>query len=1696
MDSIPEHGKLGRSNTFPEASKPSQKEEPTTRARFTEEVVEQTGATDPQTSHDRKRTRSSHSQRNHSHSAAFGNATQRGNRRSNDRHGTVASSDGSFEDSFRPSLLPSLTYPFKLKKDNVEEEGGQEKAAAASATRNNDPQKEKEYRRKLYHEHIQDFSYSRYIGGSRSHEDSTAELCTTNLQETERRGRVGILKWMLPVFDEVNLPSSSDSTSDEDASDYADPQDHPRSRKASAKSANSTTSTFSAQTSLRLDVRRGSQASPGLKESLPGATKATPSRSTSKGIESLESRADEENVFSWFAAVPNTSPKRNTVGRAEYKEKMEEKPSYVIDKSWIEDNLAEMHSSLSSSRFRRYREYRKCPMATVEDVNATLARVVANDREASSEHDEQSKHSASFTDSEDSEVVSRHFDTHAKKSFVRTMKVIFKFFLPLEQTSEMVAKYWGAVNRLIQVRDPYKNNKGKSGSDWNRGGVFAYRALKDRSVPGFLPYAPQPAQDTWHCKYLHGFLSQVPPTSLPESLLLSWQPAVMFLVLNVAQKTDQALAELAKFREMAYGSREQVMKSFARGSLHDREAVLPLGVATLVIKNLLEDVTFGAPDITSIYLEAFEKLTEEVQTNPYTRDHQEKIVRFQQEIVSDLSYSFARPREASILKECKAAIRNRIQRFEEMNEQAAELISWHTRRIESNKDRHEAAVLVFTTVTVIFLPLSFVSSIFGMNTKDIRNMDKSQWVFWVSAIPMTIIVIGLALFVIRYFDSARQALGSFWYHNAAETQGAAEPSPQRSAIQQTRQAQEIHAHPGPRVDRKVVDVSRPTFIKVHRKHMSPDTLDAYDLPWEWDDRDSNYLIIRRWISEPEQDRLFEHTRRLHEEGEMTNATIELRKEAGKLRLILSVCIYRLTIHPLAKYPGPRSAALTDWYTIYHQFIGDRHIDFYNLHHRYGPIVRFGPNRISINSATALRDIYSTRANVQKSSVYSSYKHFFSGIDMSMTTIDRKKHAYKRRVNAQALTSAAIKSLEERILRNVRVFCDSLVEERSVMEWSSPKDMTRHIGWLVSDIMGDVTFSKNWEVQRSARYRKFVEDGPLGVAGIHLTGHMPFLLHFGLDRLLFRPLIEGTRQLNQLSKSITDWRVGQGDILDGQDLFSHLLRARDPETGDTLTHEEMVAEAGLFIVAGTDTTITAISATLFYLLKNLTALRKVYSEIRTAFQALEDIRIGPKLEGCNYLTACIQESLRICPPTGSLLPREVLPGGITVDGESFPAGVDIGVPHFALHHNEGYFPEPFRYRPERWIDCDEATAIAQSDAFAAFGVGRTSCIGKNLAYQEIRLVLGRLVWLYDMRLANGKQNAESKNMAVGRIGKGARGDKHEWNEEFPTLDRFVSMHKGPMPSLIDCSPTFFFGDTTVLIMEKAERDPKASTYNDEHHSTCLPANQHALQRSWIFHMHTLWLFTKSDLKTVMAPSTIFAICCGLAEHAAQDPSVNIPKLLPKLFKRLPHVLIWTWSNLLVEDLANQRLPASILEDSLNKPWRPLPSNRISPEETRHLLLWLLPVVTLLSWHLNVAKESILGFVFIWMYNDLEGSGEGWFIRNALNAIALANWDAAATAIILKRNGSAELANRTWLWLYAVVAVMLTTVQVQDLPDMHGDRAADRKTMPLVVGENVTRWLTAVVVMVWSFILPRIWDLEPLGYVLMMATGSPGDFGADG
>ena len=211
------------------------------------------------------------------------------------------------------------------------------------------------------------------------------------------------------------------------------------------------------------------------------------------------------------------------------------------------------------------------------------------------------------------------------------------------------------------------------------------------------------------------------------------------------------------------------------------------------------------------------------------------------------------------------------------------------------------------------------------------------------------------------------------------------------------------------------------------------------------------------------------------------------------------------------------------------------------------------------------------------------------------------------------------------------------------------------------------------------------------------------------------------------------------------------------------------------LVGSDTTATAITSTIFYLLHNPDTHTKLTQEILTLFLTLESIRGGPQLSRARYLRACIDEAMRMSPGVPGLLPREVQPGGLCIAGQYFPAGTDIGVPHYAIHHNEAYYADSFLYNPERWIIhvdsgvCAESVALAQS-AFCPFSIGPRGCVGKSLAMKEIMVVIARLIYMYEMRLSKGSDLGEgSEGLREGRRRKG----------ELQMRDLFVGKADGPL-----------------------------------------------------------------------------------------------------------------------------------------------------------------------------------------------------------------------------------------------------------------------------------------------------------------------------
>ncbi|RSM20901.1 hypothetical protein CDV31_000272 [Fusarium ambrosium] len=503
---------------------------------------------------------------------------------------------------------------------------------------------------------------------------------------------------------------------------------------------------------------------------------------------------------------------------------------------------------------------------------------------------------------------------------------------------------------------------------------------------------------------------------------------------------------------------------------------------------------------------------------------------------------------------------------------------------------------------------------------------------------------------------------------------------------------------------------------------------------------------------------------------------------GGFLYTFGLVVYRVFFHPLAKYPGPFLAKITDAYQLYHAWKGDRHLEFWRMHQKYGPVVRFGPNSLCFNSNKALKEIFGFRTNVRKAEFYNAFVHPTAN---THNTRDKEVHARKRRVMSQAFSESAMKEMQRYILNNVRTFCEQIgALDGSTEEskgWTKPRKMSDWCNYLATDILGDLCFGKAFHMLESETNRFALGLVEAATTRHLLCGTMPVVDKLKLDKVLFPGLAAKRARYMAYSKGQLTERTKLGEETDRRDFFYYLLKARDPESGQGFSTPELWSESNLLIIAGSDTTSTAMAATLFYLVRCPRALKRVTEEIRSKFNDVEEVCQGATLASCTYLRACIDEAMRLSPSVGGITPREVLPGGITVEGRPIPEGTVVGVPHYAIHHNESYFPSPYEYMPERWLAgavnplTNEKTTVDEvalaASAFCPFSIGPRGCIGKGLAYVEMTNTLARTIYLYDMR------------KAIGIVDPAEGNPNNEWGRhrvtEMQLVDIFTSAKNGPM-----------------------------------------------------------------------------------------------------------------------------------------------------------------------------------------------------------------------------------------------------------------------------------------------------------------------------
>lgn len=199
-----------------------------------------------------------------------------------------------------------------------------------------------------------------------------------------------------------------------------------------------------------------------------------------------------------------------------------------------------------------------------------------------------------------------------------------------------------------------------------------------------------------------------------------------------------------------------------------------------------------------------------------------------------------------------------------------------------------------------------------------------------------------------------------------------------------------------------------------------------------------------------------------------------------------------------------------------------------------------------------------------------------------------------------------------------------------------------------------------------------------------------------------------------------------------DLIKHILDSADSR--NSLTPTEIILNMVLFISAGSETTANTMTGWTYFMLRDEAARARATAEVRAAFASPRDITWETTTRALPYLNATLEEALRLFSPAPSNQPRMVPPGGAVVAGHPLPAGTTVAVAPWASVFSPRHFVEPERFLPERWLDGPDADPRFANDRRAAsqpFGTGPRGCMGKNLAYFELRLVLAQLLWHFDL-----------------------------------------------------------------------------------------------------------------------------------------------------------------------------------------------------------------------------------------------------------------------------------------------------------------------------------------------------------------------------
>ncbi|KAI9594634.1 cytochrome P450 [Syncephalis fuscata] len=390
------------------------------------------------------------------------------------------------------------------------------------------------------------------------------------------------------------------------------------------------------------------------------------------------------------------------------------------------------------------------------------------------------------------------------------------------------------------------------------------------------------------------------------------------------------------------------------------------------------------------------------------------------------------------------------------------------------------------------------------------------------------------------------------------------------------------------------------------------------------------------------------------------------------------------------------------------------IKVYEMHERYGPIVRIGKDTIWISDAAMVRKV---NGSYQYTKGH-EYDHFRFKHDTLFSTRNNEYHRVQKRLMMPAFTPNTLNDLEPliykvgiaRLVARLQEYADS---GHSVDLIVLLKDMN-------FDIMGEIGFGEAFGLVEGKESLPIVQ---------WMQSKMRYgTLRYILGKLFFPSmhpkLVQDSEAMDNYTLKVIKKRR-EAPITGRQDILQRLLDSFDKETGATLSDQSIRAEIISLMIAGTDTTALTLTWTMHYLLQHPECFNRLANEIRSVYPNPDTPMVYKDVLAMTYLDAVLHESMRIQPIAIHGMPRIIPDGGTHLGDYFIPGGTTVMVSVGAMQMNKDVFPEPELFRPDRWIDSSPEQLAKMKFNFTPFSVGPRACIGRSLAWMELRLTLAGL-----------------------------------------------------------------------------------------------------------------------------------------------------------------------------------------------------------------------------------------------------------------------------------------------------------------------------------------------------------------------------------